>query len=84
MGPRARGQGRGAGGRARRRDVRAAVFALVAERPTHGYDIIQELAERTGGAWKPSPGSVYPALRLLEDEGHVVADEGTGRRRRRR
>ncbi|MCU1493952.1 MAG: PadR family transcriptional regulator [Acidimicrobiaceae bacterium] len=81
MGPRGRGRGRGPGGRARRGDVRAAVLALLAERPMHGYEIIQELAERTGGLWKPSPGSVYPTLQLLEDEGHVVAEEDAGKRR---
>lgn len=47
----------------------------------HGYEIIQELAERTGGIWKPSPGSVYPTLQLLEDEGFVVAEEDAGKRR---
>jgi DNA-binding PadR family transcriptional regulator len=80
MGPRG-GRGRGPGGRARRGDVRAAVIALLAERPMHGYEIIQELAERTGGIWKPSPGSVYPTLQLLEDEGHVAAEEDGGKRR---
>jgi DNA-binding PadR family transcriptional regulator len=57
------------------------VLALLAERPMHGYEIIQELAERTGGIWRPSPGSVYPTLQLLEDEGHVVAEEDSGKRR---
>ncbi len=81
-GPRAMGRGRGGpGGRARRGDVRAAVLALLAERPMHGYEIIQELAERTGGIWRPSPGSVYPTLQLLEDEGHVRAEEDAGKRR---
>jgi DNA-binding PadR family transcriptional regulator len=47
----------------------------------HGYEIIQELAERTNGVWKVSPGSVYPALQLLEDEGHIVAEEDAGKRR---
>ena len=68
-------------GRARRGDVRAAVLALLTERPMHGYEIIQELAERTGGIWRPSPGSVYPTLQLLEDEGLVVAEEDSGKRR---
>ncbi len=67
-------------GRARRGDVRAAVLALLAERPMHGYEIIQELAQRTGGAWKPSPGSVYPTLQLLEDEGLVELEESGGKR----
>lgn len=82
------GPGRGFGpfggdvgrGRARRGDVRAAVIALLNERPMHGYEIIQELGSRTSGAWRPSPGSVYPTLQLLEDEGLVVAEEVTGKR----
>ncbi|HEY5273625.1 MAG TPA: PadR family transcriptional regulator [Acidimicrobiales bacterium] len=81
LGPRGFGRGRGPGGRARRGDVRAAILALLAERPMHGYEIIQELAERTNGLWKVSPGSVYPALQLLEDEGHIVAEEDAGKRR---
>ena len=47
----------------------------------NGYQIIQEIAERTGGAWRPSPGSIYPTLQQLEDEGLVRADEEGGRRR---
>jgi DNA-binding PadR family transcriptional regulator len=74
------GRGRG-GGRARRGDVRAAILALLAEKPMHGYEMIQELDERTGGAWKPSPGSVYPTLTMLEDEGLVTAVETDGKRR---
>jgi DNA-binding PadR family transcriptional regulator len=46
----------------------------------NGYQIIQEIAERSGGVWKPSPGSIYPTLQQLEDEGLVIADEPTGRR----
>lgn len=67
-GPRARG------------DVRSAVLALLAEQPMHGYQIIQEIERRSGGAWKPSPGSVYPTLQQLEDEGLVRAQELEGRR----
>jgi DNA-binding PadR family transcriptional regulator len=47
----------------------------------HGYEMIQELDERTGGAWKPSPGSVYPTLTMLEEEGLVTAVEADGKRR---
>jgi DNA-binding PadR family transcriptional regulator len=73
---------RGGGGpRARRGDVRAAILALLAERPMHGYEMIQELEERTGGAWKPSAGSVYPTLQLLEDEGLIRGEEAEGKRR---
>ena len=47
----------------------------------HGYEMIQVLGERTHGAWKPSPGSIYPALSLLEDEGLIVADSASGKRK---
>lgn len=76
-----RGGGRGRGGRARRGDVRAAVLALLAERPMHGYEIINELGDRTSGMWRPSAGSVYPTLQLLEDEGRVVGVDVDGKRR---
>jgi DNA-binding PadR family transcriptional regulator len=56
-------------------------LALLAEKPMHGYEMIQELDERTGGAWKPSPGSVYPTLTMLEEEGLVTAVEADGKRR---
>jgi DNA-binding PadR family transcriptional regulator len=77
------GHGRGGPGgrRGRRGDVRAALLALLAERPMHGYEMIQELDTRTGGIWRPSPGSVYPTLQLLEDEGLIVGEESGGRRR---
>jgi DNA-binding PadR family transcriptional regulator len=68
------------GKRARRGDVRAAALALLAEQPMNGYQIIQEIGERSGGVWRPSPGSVYPALQQLEDEGLIKAEEGEGRR----
>jgi DNA-binding PadR family transcriptional regulator len=68
------------GRRTARGDIRAAVLALVAEQPRHGYEIIQEIAERTGGAWRPSPGSVYPTLSQLEDEGLVRVEQSEGRR----
>ncbi|GAY09482.1 PadR family transcriptional regulator [Pseudonocardia sp. N23] len=74
-----RGFGR-RGRRTNRGDVRAAVLALVAEQPRHGYEIIQEIAARTDGAWKPSPGSVYPTLSQLEDEGLVRVEQTDGRR----
>jgi DNA-binding PadR family transcriptional regulator len=60
--------------------VRAALLALLAERPMHGYEMIQELDERTGGVWRPSPGSVYPTLQMLEDEGRVTSEEEGGKR----
>jgi DNA-binding PadR family transcriptional regulator len=63
-----------------RGDVRAAVLALLAEQPMHGYQIIQQIEERSRGSWKPSAGSVYPTLQLLADEGLIVADELQGRK----
>lgn len=66
--------------RARRGDVRAGILALLQEEPRNGYQIIQELGQRSGGAWRPSPGSVYPALQQLEDEGLVRAEESDGKR----
>ncbi|WP_416349026.1 PadR family transcriptional regulator [Mycobacterium xenopi] len=81
FGPGARGQRRGPGRRGRRvrpGDVRAAILHLLAERPMHGYEMIQEIAERTQDAWRPSPGSVYPTLQLLDDEGLIVSSETEG------
>ena len=88
FGPMHHGRGR-RGGRARRGDVRAAALALLATEPMNGYQIIQQIAERSGGIWRPSPGAVYPALAQLEDEnlirqqalesgrrGYVLTDEG--------
>lgn len=60
------------GRRAGRGDVRGGILALLAEEPMHGYQIMRELAERSGGVWRPSPGSVYPTLQQLEDEGLVA------------
>ena len=68
------------GPKARRGDVRAAILAVLAEQPMNGYQLIQEIAERSGGVWKPSPGSIYPTLQQLEDEGLVTADAEVGRR----
>ena len=66
--------------RARRGDVRAAILDVLATEPMNGYQVIQQIAERSGGAWKPSPGSVYPTLQQLEDEGLVEGTEVEGRR----
>lgn len=77
---RAQFEQRGGSPRMARGDVRAAVLALLAEEPMHGYQIIHEIEERSGGAWKPSAGSVYPTLQLLADEGLIVADEQGGRK----
>jgi len=67
--------------RVRRGDVRAAALALLAEEPRNGYQIIQEIAVRSGGVWQPSPGSVYPALQQLEDEGLIRAESMEGGRK---
>ena len=69
------------GPRATRGDVRAAALALLAEEPMNGYQIIQAIGERSDGVWRPSPGSVYPALQQLEDEGLIRAEAGEGGRR---
>jgi DNA-binding PadR family transcriptional regulator len=79
FGPGPRGQW-GRGPKARRGDVRAALLLLIAEAPQNGYQLIQEIERRTKGFWKPSPGSVYPALQQLEDEGLVRTKELDGRR----
>jgi DNA-binding PadR family transcriptional regulator len=73
--------GPGGGGRRRRGDVRNAILALLAERPMHGYEMIQELEERSDGMWRPSAGSIYPTLQLLEDEGLITGEEHEGKRR---
>ncbi|HET6626174.1 MAG TPA: PadR family transcriptional regulator, partial [Nocardioidaceae bacterium] len=70
----------GRGPKVRRGDVRAAILDVLAVEPMNGYQIIQQIAERSGGAWKPSPGSVYPTVQQLEDEGLVEGTDGAGRR----
>ncbi len=72
---------RGGRGRARKGDVRAALLALLAESPKHGYEMIQQIEERSSGVWRPSPGAVYPALALLEDQGLVRSVEDGGKKR---
>jgi DNA-binding PadR family transcriptional regulator len=65
--------------RAKKGDVRAAILDVLAVEPLNGYQVIQQIAERSGGQWKPSPGSVYPTVAQLEDEGLVTADDHRGR-----
>src|SRR5271167_191155 len=79
--------GRGSGGgpfgrgrKARRGDIRTAALLLLAEEPRNGYQIMQEVEERSEGVWRPSPGSVYPALAQLEDEGLIRSEETDGRK----
>lgn len=69
-------------GRARveRGGVRIAILRLLAEKPMHGYQIIQELTERTQGMWQPSPGAIYPTLQQMEDEGLVQVEEREGKK----
>jgi len=77
------GMGRGQWGpgrRAQRGDIRTAVLDVLEQGPRHGYDVIRELEERSGGRWRPSPGSVYPTLQLLEDEELVTGEERDGKR----
>jgi DNA-binding PadR family transcriptional regulator len=76
-GPRGRGRGRG---RARRGDVRLALLRLLAEEPRNGYQLMQTIETRSGGRWSPSPGSVYPTLAQLEDEGLIRSTDGEGSR----
>jgi DNA-binding PadR family transcriptional regulator len=72
--------GFGPHGRARRGNVKAAILAVLVEKPMHGYEVMQQLEERSGGMWRPSPGSIYPTLQLLEDQGLVKSEEVEGRR----
>ena len=64
----------------RRGDVRDALLIALRDGPGHGYELIQTLETRTGGRWKPSPGSVYPSLQLLADEGLVTSTDVEGKR----
>ncbi len=75
-----RGRGRGPHGGRPRGDVRAAILMLLAEQPRHGYDLIRAIEDRSDGAWTPSPGSIYPTLQALEDEGLVVMETVEGRK----
>jgi DNA-binding PadR family transcriptional regulator len=79
-GPFGFGRGGGRGRRARRGDIRTAALLLLAEEPRNGYQIMQEVQERSGGIWSPSPGSVYPALAQLEDEGLIRTLQSDGRK----
>src|SRR5512133_508867 len=72
------GRGGWGGRRMRRGDVRAAILLLLEEEPRNGYQVMQELEERSEGAWRPSPGSVYPALQLLADEGLIRGESREG------
>ncbi|GAA1077573.1 PadR family transcriptional regulator [Tsukamurella spumae] len=76
-----RGRGRGRGRRGvQRGDVRIAVLRLLETEPMHGYQIVSSIEERTAGAWKPSPGAIYPTLSQLEDEGLITIERENGRK----
>jgi DNA-binding PadR family transcriptional regulator len=75
-----RGWGHRGGPKVGRGDVRAAILSLLNEQPLHGYEMIQQIAMRSGNVWRPSPGSVYPSLQLLEDQGLIQGKETEGRR----
>nr|WP_233608779.1 PadR family transcriptional regulator [Nocardia stercoris] len=80
FGPGPVGRGRGRGGRGRRGDVRAAILLLLQDKPMHGYELIQQIRQRSDDVWRPSPGSVYPALAQLEDEELVLIERISGRK----
>ena len=80
-----RGPGPGPGRRRERRgrmfgqgELRLALLALIAENPSHGYELIKQIEEMTGGAYAPSPGAVYPTLQMLADEGQIAEAEAEG------
>lgn len=79
-GPEGEGRGRRRGMRAPRGDVRAAVLQLLADEPMHGYQLMQVITERSEGVWRPSPGTIYPVLAQLEDEGLVEVTREQGRK----
>lgn len=63
-------------------DLRLVLLALIAEAPRHGYELIKDIEQRFGGAYAPSPGSVYPTLTLLEELGQVVGESPDGGKKR--
>lgn len=74
------GDWRGEGGRKKRGDIKFLILELLAEKPRHGYDIIRDLEQRQGGLYRPSPGSVYPTLQMLEDGGYVTSEQVEGKK----
>jgi len=74
------GAWRGGHRRMRRGDIRTALLVALGDGPGHGYELITRLEEKSGGTWRPSPGSVYPTLQLFEDEGLVRSEERDGKR----
>jgi DNA-binding PadR family transcriptional regulator len=78
--PWAAGGGWGGGRRMRRGDIRQALLRALTDGPAHGYEVIRRLEERSGGLWRPSAGSVYPTLQLLEEQGLLTSHEEGGKR----
>ena len=72
--------GHWSGGRVRKGDVRGLLLAALLEGGAHGYELMRRLEDRAGGRWRPSPGSVYPLLQLLEDEGLLRGRDEDGRK----
>ncbi len=70
----------GRGPRRGRGDVRTAALLLLLERPMHGYEMILEIRERSGEAWSPSPGAIYPTIQLLSDEGLITTHDENGKK----
>jgi DNA-binding PadR family transcriptional regulator len=68
------------GFRARRGMMESAILGALNEKPMHGYEVITYLEEKTHGVWRPSPGSVYPTLQMLEEKGDVHAEERDGKK----
>jgi len=75
------GRGRGGGRFFDQGDLRLVILSLLAEAPSHGYQLIKTLEERTGGAYAPSPGVVYPTLTLLEEQGFIAQSGSDGARK---
>jgi DNA-binding PadR family transcriptional regulator len=75
-----RGWGHGEGPRARRGDVKYFILEVLEQGPRHGYDVISALEQKTGGRYRPSPGSIYPTLQLLEDGGYATSETVDGKR----
>lgn len=76
----ARRAARGVRRRVRRGDVQSAILTLLTDGEMHGYQVITELARRSGGKWRPGAGSIYPTLRILEENGLVTGREQDGKR----
>lgn len=81
-GRRGRGEGRGGLGRLfAHGNLHLAALHLIAEKPRHGYEIIKVIEEMAGGSYSPSPGTIYPALSMLEDQGFVAVETSAGSRK---